>query len=222
MGALCTRRSSPVVRCTRESHPIRRSGRGRRPAILADLGTPLLIHQPSYSMFNRWIEGGLLDTLGEIGVGCIAFSPLAQGMLTGRYLGGRPGGLESLAPGIPVQGSPDRLRPSTTSAPSSDIAAGRGQTPGPDGSVVGAPRDTRVTSVLVGASSVKQLEDNIGAVDGSQHSATRNCRSSSTTPWNRASTSGSLRAQSDRKSARSPEWTGEGRTSDHRRCENFL
>ncbi len=61
-------------------------------AILADMGTPLLIHQPSYSMFNRWIEDGLLDTLEETGVGCIAFSPLAQGMLTDRYLGGVPEG----------------------------------------------------------------------------------------------------------------------------------
>ncbi len=60
--------------------------------ILADLGTPLLIHQPSYSMFNRWIEDGLLATLDELGVGCIAFSPLAQGLLTDRYLGGVPSG----------------------------------------------------------------------------------------------------------------------------------
>src|ERR671930_2518741 len=61
-------------------------------AILRDLGTPLLIHQPSYSMLNRWIEGGLLDTLGEAGVGCIVFSPLAQGMLTDKYLDGIPAG----------------------------------------------------------------------------------------------------------------------------------
>ena len=60
--------------------------------ILSDYGTPLLIHQPSYSMFNRWIEGGLLDTLGELGVGCIVFSPLAQGLLTDHYLGGVPSG----------------------------------------------------------------------------------------------------------------------------------
>ncbi len=62
-------------------------------AILDALGTPLLIHQPSYSMLNRWIEDGLLDALGELGVGCIAFSPLAQGMLTDRYLDGIPAGL---------------------------------------------------------------------------------------------------------------------------------
>src|SRR6478672_2994178 len=62
----------------------------RAAAILADLGTPLLIHQPSYSMLNRWVEDGLLDALGELGVGCIAFSPLAQGMLTDRYLDGIP------------------------------------------------------------------------------------------------------------------------------------
>ena len=68
--------------------------------ILADLGTPLLIHQPSYSMLNRWIEDGLLDTLGELGVGCIAFSPLAQGMLTDRYLDGVPAGLAGLTPRV--------------------------------------------------------------------------------------------------------------------------
>ena len=64
----------------------------RAAAILAELGTPLLIHQPSYSMLNRWIEDGLLDTLGELGIGCIAFSPLAQGMLTDKYLNGVPAG----------------------------------------------------------------------------------------------------------------------------------
>ena len=63
----------------------------RAAAILAEMGTPLLIHQPSYSMLNRWVEDGLLDTLGALGVGCIAFSPLAQGMLTDRYLDGDPG-----------------------------------------------------------------------------------------------------------------------------------
>ena len=72
------------------SRPTHRSGPREAAAILHDLGTPLLIHQPSYSMLNRWIEEGLLDTLEDVGAGCIAFSPLAQGMLTDRYLDGIP------------------------------------------------------------------------------------------------------------------------------------
>ena len=76
--------------------------RSRRPRSCADLGTPLLIHQPSYSLLNRWVEGGLLDALEEVGAGCITFSPLAQGMLTDRYLRGRTGGLASRAGQVPV------------------------------------------------------------------------------------------------------------------------
>ncbi|QNK80628.1 L-glyceraldehyde 3-phosphate reductase [Nakamurella sp. PAMC28650] len=133
-------------------------------AILAEMGTPLLIHQPSYSMFNRWIEGGLLDTLGDLGVGCIAFSPLAQGMLTDRYLGGVPDGSRasrqgSLSKDLLTDTALEHIRALA------DIAAGRGQTLA-QMALFWALRDQRVTSVLVGASSVKQLEDNIGAVDG--------------------------------------------------------
>ncbi|MET3803932.1 L-glyceraldehyde 3-phosphate reductase [Nakamurella sp. UYEF19] len=133
-------------------------------AILADMGTPLLIHQPSYSMFNRWIEGGLLDTLGETGVGCIAFSPLAQGMLTDRYLGGVPEGSRASRPGSL---SPTLLTDTALHhiRALNDIAAGRGQTLA-QMALAWALRDPRVTSVLIGASSVKQLEDNVGAVDG--------------------------------------------------------
>ena len=133
-------------------------------AILAEMGTPLLIHQPSYSMLNRWIEGGLLDTLGEAGIGCIAFSPLAQGMLTDRYLGGVPQGSRASRPGSLSQDlltdvALDNIRALAA------IAEGRGQSLA-QMALAWALRDPRVTSVLIGASSVRQLEDNIGAVDG--------------------------------------------------------
>jgi L-glyceraldehyde 3-phosphate reductase len=133
-------------------------------AILADMGTPLLIHQPSYSMLNRWIEGELLDTLAETGVGCIAFSPLAQGMLTDRYLGGVPAGSRASRPGslskeLLTDTALHHIRALA------EIASGRGQSLA-QLALSWALRDPRVTSVLVGASSVAQLEDNIGAVDG--------------------------------------------------------
>ncbi len=131
-------------------------------AILADLGTPLLIHQPSYSMLNRWVEDGLLDTLGELGVGCIAFSPLAQGMLTDRYLNGIPadsrasrGG--SLSTNLLTDDALSHIRALN------EIAVGRGQTLAAM-ALAWALRDDRVTSVLVGASSVEQLEGNLAAV----------------------------------------------------------
>jgi L-glyceraldehyde 3-phosphate reductase len=132
-------------------------------AILAEMGTPLLIHQPSYSMLNRWIEGGLLDTLGELGVGCIAFSPLAQGMLTSRYLGGIPQGSRASRPGSLSQ---DLLTDTALHhiRALADIAAGRGQSLA-QMALAWALRDSRVTSVLIGASSVEQLEDNVKAVD---------------------------------------------------------
>jgi L-glyceraldehyde 3-phosphate reductase len=129
--------------------------------ILADLGTPLLIHQPSYSMLNRWIEDGLLDALDETGAGCIAFSPLAQGMLTDRYLGGVPA--ESRA----AQGkslAPELLNPEVLGhvRKLNEIASERGQTLA-QMALAWVLRDSRVTSALIGASSVRQLEDNIAA-----------------------------------------------------------
>ncbi len=135
----------------------------RAAAILAELGTPLLIHQPSYSMFNRWIEHGLLDTLGNLGVGCIAFSPLAQGMLTDRYLHGIPAGSRASKPSSL---SSKLLTPLALEhiRALNDIAAGRGQSLA-QLALAWALRDQRVTSVLVGASSVTQLEDNVAAVD---------------------------------------------------------
>jgi L-glyceraldehyde 3-phosphate reductase len=132
--------------------------------ILQELGTPLLIHQPSYSMINRWIEDqGLLDTLGTEGVGCIAFSPLAQGLLTDRYLNGVPadsrvatGG--ALSEGMLTDDNLARVRALN------DIAGRRGQSLA-QLALAWALRDERVTSVLIGASSVAQLEANVGSLD---------------------------------------------------------
>ncbi|HEU5353366.1 MAG TPA: L-glyceraldehyde 3-phosphate reductase [Actinocrinis sp.] len=131
--------------------------------ILRSLGTPLLIHQPSYSMLNRWIENGLLDTLGELGVGCIAFSPLAQGMLTSKYLGGIPEGSRasrdsSLSTDLLSEANIQHVRALNA------IAAERGQSLA-QLALAWALRDPRVTSVLIGASSVAQLDDNLGALD---------------------------------------------------------
>jgi L-glyceraldehyde 3-phosphate reductase len=131
--------------------------------ILAELGTPLLIHQPSYSMLNRWIEEELLDVLGEAGVGCIAFSPLAQGMLTSKYLGGIPEGSRasresSLSPDLLSDKNLEHVRALNA------MAEERGQTLA-QMALAWALRDERVTSVIVGASSVAQLDDNLGALD---------------------------------------------------------
>ncbi|MDR1825983.1 MAG: L-glyceraldehyde 3-phosphate reductase [Bifidobacteriaceae bacterium] len=131
-------------------------------AILKDLGTPLLIHQPNYSMFNRWIEHGLLDTLEQVGAGCIAFAPLAQGLLTKRYLNGIPDDSRAA--------ENDSLAPSTVSSVLDQIKAlnaiaeGRGQTLA-QMAIAWAMRDPRVTSILLGASSVRQLEENLGALN---------------------------------------------------------
>ena len=132
--------------------------------ILDGLGTPLLIHQPSYSMLNRWIEDDLLDATGELGVGTIVFSPLAQGMLTSKYLGGIPEGSRaaresSLSPDLLTDENLTKVRALA------DIAERRGQTLA-QLALAWALRDERVTSALVGASSVAQLEDNVAALEG--------------------------------------------------------
>jgi L-glyceraldehyde 3-phosphate reductase len=138
-------------------------------AILRDMGTPLLIHQPSYSMLNRWIEPELLDVLGAEGVGCIAFSPLAQGLLTGRYLNGVPAGSRA-----DRNGSLDRSHLSdetiTKVRALNDVAARRGQTLA-QMAIAWTLRDERVTSALIGASSVAQLEENLAARDRPDFSA---------------------------------------------------
>jgi len=137
---------------TREAH-----------GILRELGTPLFIHQPSYSMLNRWIEPELLDALGELGIGCIVFSPLAQGMLTDKYLGGIPEGSRasrhgSLSPELINDQTLARIRALN------EIASRRGQTLA-QLALAWTLRDPRITSTLVGASSVKQLEANVAALD---------------------------------------------------------
>ncbi len=128
-------------------------------AILRDLGTPMLIHQPSYSMFNRWIEGGLLDVLEQEGVGCIAFTALAQGLLTDRYLDGIPADSraaqgKSLDTAMINDENLARIRALA------EIAKGRGQTLA-QLALAWVLRDRRVTTTLIGASSVQQLEDNV-------------------------------------------------------------
>ncbi len=132
-------------------------------AILRELGTPLLIHQPSYSMFNRWIEDRLLDVLATEGVGCIAFSVLAQGLLTDRYLKGIPSDSRasrdgSLTPDMLNEENLSRIRALNV------IAQGRGQSLA-QMAIAWALRDAQVTSVLIGASSVAQLEQNVAALD---------------------------------------------------------
>jgi L-glyceraldehyde 3-phosphate reductase len=137
---------------TREAH-----------AILNGLGTPLLIHQPSYSLLNRWIEPELLDTLGELGIGCIAFSPLAQGVLTDKYLDGIPPGARASRESSL---SPDVLTEETIAKARAlgEIAAARGQTLA-QMAIAWVLRDSRMTSALVGASSVEQIEANVAALN---------------------------------------------------------
>jgi L-glyceraldehyde 3-phosphate reductase len=141
-------------------------------AVMRDLGVPLLIHQPSYSMLNRWVEDGdpsLLDVLEDEGLGCIAFSPLAQGMLTDRYLDGIPADSraaqgKSLDPELLSDASLQHVRALN------EVARGRGQTLA-QMALAWILRDARVTSVLIGASSVRQLEDNLAAADRLDFSA---------------------------------------------------
>ncbi|MDQ6883335.1 MAG: L-glyceraldehyde 3-phosphate reductase [Candidatus Dormibacteraeota bacterium] len=132
--------------------------------ILRGFGTPLLIHQPAYSMLNRWIEGGLLDALEREGAGCIAFSPLAGGALTGKYLAGVPDGSRAsrdrgLADGLLSEDSVTHRKALNA------MAHERGQSLA-QMALAWALRDSRMTSVLVGANSVVQLEENVAAIDG--------------------------------------------------------
>ena len=131
--------------------------------ILGELGVKLLIHQPSYSMLNRWVEPELLDALEELGVGCIGFSPLAQGMLTDKYLQGIPEGSRasrdgSLSPKLLTETAMEKIRALN------EIAQRRGQTLA-QMALAWTLRDPRMTSTLVGASSVEQLESNVAAID---------------------------------------------------------
>jgi L-glyceraldehyde 3-phosphate reductase len=130
--------------------------------ILKSLGVPLFIHQPSYSMLNRWIENGLLATLEELGVGCIAFSPLAQGLLTNKYLKGVPENSRASAEGSFSKKllSEDNLKRVRAL---NDIAASRGQTLA-QMAIAWVLRDKRVTTALVGARNVEQLDNSLDAL----------------------------------------------------------
>lgn len=134
----------------------------RAAAILKQLGTPCLIHQPSYSMLNRWIEGGLLDTLEELGIGCIAFSPLAQGMLTNKYLSGKPADARAAKGGTlraHFLSDENLARVRALDA----IAQRRGQTLA-QMAIAWVLRDPRVTSALIGARNVEQLDNSLDAL----------------------------------------------------------
>jgi L-glyceraldehyde 3-phosphate reductase len=132
--------------------------------ILRELGTPLLIHQPSYSLLNRWIEEDLLDVLGDDGVGCIVFSPLAQGMLTDKYLDGIPEGTRAAAESSL---SAEMINEKTLEhvRALNEVAQQRGQTLA-QMAIAWTLRDPRVTSSLIGARTVEQLEDSLGALRG--------------------------------------------------------
>jgi L-glyceraldehyde 3-phosphate reductase len=132
-------------------------------SILRGLGTPLLIHQPSYSLLNRWIEAGLLDALEDEGIGCIGFSPLAQGMLSDKYLDGIPEGTRAARPSSL---SPELITPEALGRIRAlrEIAERRGQTLA-QMALAWTLREPRVTSTLAGASSVAQVEENVAALD---------------------------------------------------------
>jgi L-glyceraldehyde 3-phosphate reductase len=138
-------------------------------AILRDLGTPLLIHQPSYSILDRWVEGGLLEVLGREGVGCIAFSALAQGVLTGKYLDGIPAGSRASKGGTL---NPDEITEQMQARVRglAAIARERGQSLA-QLALSWVLRDPRMTSAVIGASSVAQLEENLAAAGRSSFSA---------------------------------------------------
>ena len=162
MGALATAvQSGRALYAGISSYSAERTAQAS--ALLREMGVPLLIHQPSYSLLNRWIEGGLLDVLEAEGVGCIPFSPLAQGMLTSRYLNGIPEGSRASRPGSL---SPDLLTDTALEhiRKLNELAQARGQSLA-QMAIAWTLRDQRVTSALIGASSVKQLDENLDALD---------------------------------------------------------
>jgi L-glyceraldehyde 3-phosphate reductase len=162
MGALDTAvRSGRALYAGISSYDAEQTAEAAR--ILRELGTPLLIHQPSYSMLNRWIEPELLDTLEREGVGCIVFSPLAQGMLSDKYLDGIPEGSRasrdgSLSRGMITDQAVEKIRALN------EVAQRRGQSLA-QLALVWTLRDPRITSTLVGVSSLEQLEANVTALD---------------------------------------------------------
>jgi L-glyceraldehyde 3-phosphate reductase len=162
MGALDTAvRQGKALYAGVSSYSASRTAEAAR--ILRSLGTPLTIHQPSYSLLNRWIEGGLLDVLSDEGIGCIVFSPLAQGMLTGKYLDGIPESSRaaedgSFSPSLLTDENLARVRELNS------IAAERGQSLA-QLALAWTLRDPRITSTLIGASSVGQLEQNVASLE---------------------------------------------------------
>jgi L-glyceraldehyde 3-phosphate reductase len=141
----------------------------RAAQILRELGTPCLIHQPSYNMFDRWIEDGLLDVLSDEGIGCIVFSPLAQGQLTDRYLGGIPAGARA-SKTERVWLTPDDVKANLPKVQRlNELAQQRGQSLA-QMAIAWTLRNPVVTSSLIGASSVSQLEDNLAALNNLQFS----------------------------------------------------
>ena len=160
MGALDTAvRSGRALYAGISSYSAERTAEAAQ--IMRELGTPLLIHQPSYSMLNRWIEGGLLDVLEQEGMGCIAFSPLAQGLLTTKYLNGIPEGSRASRGGSLSADQVSEQNLAHVRA-LNEIAGARGQSLA-QLALSWVLRDPRVTSALVGASSVRQLEENLAA-----------------------------------------------------------
>ncbi len=162
MGALDTAvRSGKALYVGISSYPPEQTREAAR--ILKELGTPCLIHQPSYSMFNRWVEDGLLDVLEDEGIGCIAFSPLAQGLLTNKYLNGVPKDSRALNAGSFREEFLNEKSLGHVRA-LNDIAQQRGQSLA-QMAIAWVLRDQRVTSALIGASSVKQLEESLAATE---------------------------------------------------------
>lgn len=139
-------------------------------AILKDLGTPCLIHQPKYSMFERWVEGGLLDVLEENGVGCIPFSPLAQGLLTTKYLKGIPDDSRAHKSSGFLQENQVTHEAVAKAQKLNDVAQQRGQTLA-QMALAWLLKDQRITSVLIGVSKLQQLEDCLKAIDNTTFSS---------------------------------------------------
>ncbi len=166
MGALDQAvRSGKALYAGISNYPAEKTAQAAK--ILKDMGTPCLIHQPKYSMFERWVESGLLDVLEESGMGCIAFSPLAQGLLTNKYLGGIPTGsrAEKLHGALSsAQITPEKLKQVESL---NKIAVSREQSLA-QMAIAWLLKDNRITSVLIGASSVAQLEDNLQALKKKQ------------------------------------------------------
>lgn len=169
MGALDTAvRSGKALYAGISSYPADMAGEAA--AILKRLGTPCLIHQPRYSMFDRWVEGGLLDVLEEEGIGCIPFSPLAQGLLTNRYLHGIPEDSRAAKPHGFLKAESINENTLAQIRALNAIAQRRGQSLS-QMAIAWLLKDRRVTSVLIGVSSVNQLNDNLASLGGAPFSS---------------------------------------------------